>query len=606
MASFLQPVLSASRWLQHAWHRATQRLPKSLRFAFIGAFGCLCGALVGEGLLAGTRSEAVGNSQLGPRSICLVIDSSGSMKGSKLAEVQSAARNFVTRQDLTRNRVGVVQFASDAKLAVAITSDRGQAESAIDQMHAGGSTAMNLGLEVAEEALSTASSPRHILLFTDGKATWPSLALSAARRIRHRGIQIVAIGTGDADCGFLTQVTGNPGLVLWAASGQFEDAFRAAERLIASASLLDASSGYDLGRGLTRTGGWTALLALGLGVSLIAAQNRYLRRPLFSQRNLLIGVGGCIAAGLLAGAAGQSLFAFARSDVAALACGPVLLGAVLGALIGQLDGLSVKRTWLNAGFGTAAGVITAIGTRWLWCNLSSCYWLPTILALPVWGGIGAFLLWTANQLDNGYVNARTLRAAAVVGVVSRIVLFLVETYLGEVSMLLTDATTRLIGWSILGSLLGLGLALFIPNLGRRHALMAGAVSGIAGAVLYLTVGVYLGGFVARITGALALGFLMGLLIVIAEAACREHWLEVAYSPGDRRTINLGQQAVTIGSRIAQRPSNAKLTREQAVTYRVENGNIVCEDAANGRIRRVSPGESCVVDGAQVTVRSRNS
>lgn len=242
----------------------------------------------------------------------------------------------------------------------------------------------------------------------------------------------------------------------------------------------------------------------------------------------------------------------------------------------------------------------------LWSTLSSWYWIPTILALPAWGGISALLLWTASQLGTGYLDARSLRGAAVVGVVGRIFLFLVETYVGEAAMLLTDATTRLIGWSILGSLLGLGLSMFIPNLSRRHALWAGGVSGIAGAVLFLTVAVYLGEFSARMIGALALGFAMGLMIVVAEVACREQWLEIAYSPRDKRTINLGTQAVTVGGNGASRQPNGRLHPSTALTYRVEKDAVVCQDAANGRICRVLPGQTKVIDGAQVTVRSRNS
>ena len=207
----------AREWFRSTWRACVGSMPKSMRFALLGALGCVGGALVGEGLLIATKSAVATSTVLGPRSICLVIDSSGSMQGSKFAEVQAAAKNFVRRQDLSRDHISVVRFSSDAMLAAPPTSDLGQIESAIGQMYADGSTAMNLGLQVAEEALSTASSPRHILLFTDGLATWPSLSLSAAQQIRHRGIQIVAIGTGDADRGFLTQVTGNPGLVLWAA-----------------------------------------------------------------------------------------------------------------------------------------------------------------------------------------------------------------------------------------------------------------------------------------------------------------------------------------------------------------------------------------------------
>lgn len=591
MGSVVRPLLSVGRCLRRAWHRATQRVPKSLRFALVGAVGCLGGAMVGEGLLTVTRSAATTNTAVGPRSICLVIDSSGSMQGSKLAEVQAAAKNFVQRQDQSRNQFAVVQFAFDAKLLAGLGTDVARIGSAIDHMKADGATAMHLGLRVAEEELSAASPPRHVLLFTDGVASWPPLALAAAQQVRNRGNQIIAIGTDDADRGFLSRVTGDHRLVLWAASGQFEAAFHAAEKLIASASLLDASSGYDWARGLARTGGWTALLALGLGASLIAAQNRYLRHPLFSQRDLLIGVGGCIAAGLLAGSAGQGLFWLARSDALAGALGPILLATVLGVTCAFWVGLTPQRTAQMAGVGAFAGLLIAIGTRWLWSHLSSWYWLPTILALPAWGGIGALLLWIASRRGTRYVSARALRAAAVAGVVGRILLFFVETYLGEVAMLLTDATTRMIGWSILGSTLGLGLSLFIPNLNRRHALIAGAASGIAGAALYLTVGIYLGGFSARIIGALALGFSMGLMIVIAEAACREHWLEVAYSPNDRRTINLGTQAVTIGGNMISQRSNVQPQSSTALTYRVDKDAVVCQDATTGRVCRVLPGQT---------------
>jgi len=175
-----------------------------------------------------------------------------------------------------------------------------------------------------------------------------------------------------------------------------------------------------------------------------------------------------------------------------------------------------------------------------------------------------------------------------------------------VAMLLTDATTRLIGWSILGSLLGLGLSLFIPNSIRRHALWAGGASGIAGAVLYLTVTVYLGGFSARVIGALALGFAMGLMIVVAEVACREQWLEIAYSPNDRRTINLGAQAVTVAGNMPSRQSNDRSTPATALTYRIEKNAVVCQDATTGRICRVVLGQTRIIDGAQVTVRSRNA
>lgn len=584
-------------WLLHVWCRVSSCLPKCVRFAVVGAIGCLCGAILGESLLGATRSAPVTSNAMGPRSICLVIDSSGSMRSGKLDEVRGAAKNFAQRQDLSRDRIGVVQFASDAKLAVPLTSDLGQIENAIDRLYADGSTAMNLGLQLAEDELSAAQSPQHILLFTDGQPTWPPLALSAARSVRRRGMQIIAIGTGDADRGFLSQLTGDPSLVLWAASGQFEDAFHAAERLIANASLLDASSGYKSAYALARTGAWTALLALGLGTSLIAAQNRYLRRPLFSPRDLLGGIGGCIIAGLLAGNLGQGLFWLARSDVIAAMLDFILLGTMLGTFCAVWFKLSIKTVARMAGFGAFLGLGIALGGQCLADSVSA--WLLILLAVLAWPGVGAILFWTAGYPMNRHLSAALLRAGWGAGMMGISLLFLAQSYIGQAAMLLTDASTRLIGWSILGSMLGGGLSFFIPNLNKQNALIAGAASGILAATLYLTVGAHFDGFAARAIGALVFGFAMGLLIVIAEVASRDTWLEIAFSPQDRRTINLGGQAVTVGG---QGASSGK--RSDQVTYRVENGSVVCQEAI-GRICRILPGQTRILGGTQVTVRKKN-
>ncbi len=595
-------IRSVFYWLRFTFQACVGRMPKSIRFALIGAVGCLGGALVGEGLLMATRSVALANSAVGPRSICLVLDHSGSMQHGKLEEVKAAAKSFARRQDLSKHYIAVVGFAGDANIAIPLTRQLGQIETAIDRLRIAGGTAIHLGLRAAEQALSDAGAPRHILLFTDGQPTWRAAALATARSVRHRGIQIVAIGTGDADTECMTRIAGDPRLVLWARSGQFEEAFQAAEYLIAGASLVDASGGYDSAHGLARTSGWTTLLALGLGTSLIGGQNRYLRRLLFSQRDLVIGIGGCTAAGLLAGGLSQGLFWMARSDFAADALDSVLLGTVLGIFCAAWFRLSTKRVTYLASTGALVGLILAVGGRWLAGNFSS--WLLILLAVPAWGGVGALLFWAAGKFGAGYLSAGLLRAGVGAGIMGVSLLFLVQSYVGQAALLLTDASTRLMGWSILGCLLSLGLSFFIPNLNRRHALIAGAISGIFGAMLYLTIGVYLGGSASRLIGALALGFSMGLMIVIAEAACREHWLEVAYLPQDRRTINLGPEAVTVGDNRGPRQPNGRPQQPAGLTYRVENDAVVCHDAG-GRICRVLPGQTTIIDGAQVTVRSRS-
>lgn len=62
----------------------------------------------------------------------LVVDESGSMAGAKLAAARVAAAAFVDGVDLAFDQVGLVGFASEARLAVGLTTDRARIAAAID------------------------------------------------------------------------------------------------------------------------------------------------------------------------------------------------------------------------------------------------------------------------------------------------------------------------------------------------------------------------------------------------------------------------------------------------------------------------------------------
>jgi len=79
-------------------------------------------------------------------------------------------------------------------------------------------------------------------------------------------------------------------------------------------------------------GVWTALLAAGLTVALLAGQNHYLKRPLYSDA-MPVAAGGAALAGFASGAIGQALlFVFAYAGLASLGflAGWALLGLLLG------------------------------------------------------------------------------------------------------------------------------------------------------------------------------------------------------------------------------------------------------------------------------------
>lgn len=106
---------------------------------------------------------------------------------------------------------------------------------------------------------------------------------------------------------------------------------------------------------------------------------------------------------------------------------------------------------------------------------------------------------------------------------------------------------RVICWGIAGGLLGVGLSFRIPNLGRLRGLAGGTIGGIIGGCLFLLFTLLIGVVAGRLLGLAAIGFFIGLAIVLVEAAFREAWLVVHWTPTEQKTISLGTKPVVLGS-----------------------------------------------------------
>jgi Ca-activated chloride channel homolog len=74
----------------------------------------------------------------------------------------------------------------------------------------------------------------------------------------------------------------------------------------------------------------------------------------------------------------------------------------------------------------------------------------------------------------------------------------------------------LLGWGVLGALVGRGMAWFVPNLAPRRARTAGMVGGTLAAIAFLYVSATLTDILGRLLGASILGLSIGLLIAFVE------------------------------------------------------------------------------------------
>ncbi len=414
-----------------------QKLSKPVLFGLYGAMGCLGAATIfGEPLLQLTKiSPKVDQS---PLAIVLLIDTSGSMNDDgKLREVKTAAQAFVERQDLSENRLAVFGFGTNVQAAASLTDNKPTLEEAIAQISDGGGTNMDQAILAATQELQSTPQRRNILLFTDGQPGFAGAnlnreqakTLEAMRIAASQNINLVAVATGDADTNFLAKLTGDPDRVFYVNSGDFEQAFRQAEKAIYSSQLVESgpTGNYSVIYSVLRIGGWTALLAIGTSLALIAGQNYYLRRRLLTPQQVGMGVAGGLMAGLVAGGVGQLLFIpFAGMPILAI------------------------------------------------------------------GG-------------------------------------------------------RIIGWTILGSVVGGGMSFFVPNLQRGRAVQGGAMGGTAGAIGFLIISAVSGDLVGRLIGAAIIGFFIGLMIALIEQFSRESWLIVYWTPNEQTKINLGSEPVLLGS-----------------------------------------------------------
>ena len=327
----------------------------SLTFAAIGAIACVLGAILFEWLFP--LSAASNALEIRSSSIALLIDTSGSMRdGDKISEVKRAASEYVAKQAGAPGVDGlaVVRFSSDAQTVSPLSTDTAAHQRAISSFRAGGATEMAAGLEEAARALTGTQSgvARTILLFTDGQPGSNQESLESAQvrtrvvaeRLRASGVRLLAVGTGDADAGFLAALTGDSGLVFPTDAGGFAQAFGRADQKIKqlfASSSGDRTTTTTTGRGFGDALILGALVTLCLGTALLIAENvlalrgRWWRDVAWvTPISALLGAGGALL--------GQGLFALLPDNAPSRAVAWALVGAIAGSLLGLADRSTVK------------------------------------------------------------------------------------------------------------------------------------------------------------------------------------------------------------------------------------------------------------------------
>jgi len=151
--------------------------------------------------------------------VYLVVDTSGSMDGEKLSNVQEALATFINQIEGTDEQVGLIEFWGRVDILVPLDrlgNNRGALLAAIDELEAGGDTALLDGVAQAQKELYRLNDSERInaiVVMTDGQENASHISILDLQNQLRRGnesnapVVIFAIAYGrDADLYTLEQL----------------------------------------------------------------------------------------------------------------------------------------------------------------------------------------------------------------------------------------------------------------------------------------------------------------------------------------------------------------------------------------------------------------
>jgi Mg-chelatase subunit ChlD len=181
------------------------------------------------------RTSTLGTEEISFRpalkDVLLLLDTSGSMAGEKITEAKHGAMDFACSANLQGCAIGLAVFGDEAAVIAAPTVKAGSFEKSVREVEVGmvgGSTNLAAGLELA----ASFSRLDAVVVVTDGVPNSHREALRAAERLKRCGIEILCIGTGDADTAFLAKLATRADLARHAEPHELRQFIGQASRLL--------------------------------------------------------------------------------------------------------------------------------------------------------------------------------------------------------------------------------------------------------------------------------------------------------------------------------------------------------------------------------------
>lgn len=159
----------------------------------------------GGGIEIRRAGKPVFGADIGMNVAYLLIDCSGSMAGEKLEQAKRGGVDFARGAVAKGYMLGLITFDDEAHLRCE-PAGSAALENALSEIRVAGSTNMTAALSLATEKLRNKGANRAVILITDGAPDDAPSAIAAAEEMKKNGVDIITIGTFDANADFLARL----------------------------------------------------------------------------------------------------------------------------------------------------------------------------------------------------------------------------------------------------------------------------------------------------------------------------------------------------------------------------------------------------------------
>ena len=164
--------------------------------------------------------------------VYLLLDCSSSMEGQKLAQAKKGAINFAEDARGKGYAVGVITFSTTATHLCEPQQDISTLNQYLERIDAGGCTNMTDAILLALQKMGDRKGYRVMAIVTDGMPDSQEIALEAAQEAKANGIDILTIGTDDADRDFLAKLASKTELSAKVLSDRFEEGITSMAKML--------------------------------------------------------------------------------------------------------------------------------------------------------------------------------------------------------------------------------------------------------------------------------------------------------------------------------------------------------------------------------------